>query len=204
MTQLFLLPVRTFLSGMGTMVEGLRAVQQIAGRSLDNAVGPEATRVTAGTVDHGVENNPVEEVREMSGYCCNKCGQNRCCCDAPGPCDPVEVDQDLSEDCCVKVVQYLIVSTLQGIEDDERICVQPSTVAFSNSMTSDGFVSWVIAEHCDELKHCNSKYLQVVYSVLGRYSVACIDLQEAQVAILGSIAETLKDGSKGLPAKTKG
>jgi len=129
----------------------------------------------------------------MSGYNCS-CGTQPCSCGQRGPCRPVVNDKDLSQECCVKVVQYVIVSAVQGVQDNERILVGPKTIAFSDDMTEDGFVSWVVALNADEICHVDKKALRVLYGVFGRTPVMGIDLQEAQVAILADIAHTLKGG----------
>ncbi len=123
------------------------------------------------------------------------CGKTSCGCDDRGPCEAVNCDRDLGGDCCIKIVQYLIVSAVQGIQDNERVVVSPQTVAFSDHMTEDGFVSWVVAKHADELKHVDKKYLRVPFCVFGRTPVAGIDLQETQVAVLADIAKTLKENN---------
>jgi hypothetical protein len=211
---------------MEAMAEGLRSVQRFTEQSFGDMAGgfeppasrppgsggsptpgdvwakTSSSRVTEGAVLHGTGKPPIEEESEMSGYSCS-CGRTPCCCGEPGSCNPVSCDRDLSGECCVKVVQYVIVSAMQGVQDNERILVSDS-IAFSDDMTEDGFVSWIIARHCDEtkLKCVDKKALRVLYCVFGRTPVMGIDLQEAQVAILADIAHTLKKEEKeDKPAK---
>lgn len=221
--QFFQLPVRVFLTGMEVMAEGLRSVQRLTGQ-ISGAAAPgfkppvprppgpgsastpasvwrqtSSSPVTESAVSRGAGKTPIEEESGMSGYTCN-CGTVPCSCGDRGPCNPVSCDRDLSGECCVKVVQYLVVSARQGVQYNERILVGPNAIAFSDDMTEDGFVSWVIAKHADELRDVDKKALRVMYCVFGRTPVMGVDLQEAQVAILADIAHTLKRDDK--PAKS--
>jgi hypothetical protein len=225
--QFFLLPARVFLAGMEMMADGLRSVQRLTGQSAGAAApgfeppaprppGPgrastpgsvwtrtSSSPVTEGAVSRGAGKPLIEEESGMSNYPCS-CGTEPCSCGARGACNPVICDRDLSGECCVKVVQYVVVSALQGVQDNNRILVGPETIAFSDDMTDDGFVSWVIALNADKLRHVDKKALRVMFCVFGRTPVMGVDLQEAQVAILANIAHTLKrEGRDDQPAEGK-
>ena len=126
---------------------------------------------------------------------CNCCGSDYCSCGSSNvECPPVTGDKGLGGRCCVKVVQYTVVSARSGPKGSDRIIVQPTTIAFSDDMDDAAFTAWVIAEHPDEIKTVppgDRRYLRVAYQVFARFAEEEPNYCQEQVAALWDIARKL-------------
>lgn len=127
---------------------------------------------------------------------CNCCGNDYCSCGSSNvECPPVSGDKGLGGRCCVKVVQYTIVSARSGPRGSDRIIVEPTTMAFSDDLDDAGFSAWVIAKHGREIDNKvppeERRYLRVAYQVFARFAEEQPDYCEAQVWQLERIANAL-------------
>lgn len=141
---------------------------------------------------------------------CNSCDSGYCSCQSSNiVCPPVTSDKSLGGRCCVKVVQYVVISARSNMNDNNRIIIEPKTIAFSDDMTDADFTAWVIAENCAEINRKvppgDRKYLRVAYQVFARFAEEQRNLQEEQVAALWDIARKLPndDGDNKLQPKPK-
>lgn len=158
---------------------------------------PRATGGSRGALEHPA----TREERAMS---CNCCGSDYCSCGSSTvDCPQVSGDRGLGGRCCVKVVQYTIVSARSGIYGSDRIIVEPTTIAFSDDMDESGFTAWVIAQHPAEIAAVpepERRYIRVAYQVFARFAEEQPNYCESQVAALWDIARRLPPPSEEPPA----
>ena len=229
-----LLPVRFGVDLMQRTLEGLLARggrggpessrNTVGARSLAPTPGGGATPVAgwepgratgfAGPLDRppratggppGALGRPTtKEEREMS---CNICGSDYCSCGSSSiVCLLVTSDKGLGGRCCVKVVQYVVVSARSGARGSNRIIVDPTTIAFSDDLDESSFTAWVISEHPEEIRRVppeDRRYLRVAYQVFARFAEEEPNYCQEQVAALWDIAHKLppppeeKGGGRG-------
>lgn len=135
---------------------------------------------------------PTKEDRAMS---CNCCGSDYCSCETSIECSQVTSDRGLGGRCCVKVVQYTVLSARSGVDDNDRIIVGPTTIAFSDDLDESSFTAWVISENGTEIERKvaprDRKYLRVAYQVFARFAEEEPNYSQEQVAALWDIARRL-------------
>ncbi len=104
-------------------------------------------------------------------------------------------DRNLSGD-DLKVVEYSILSVKPEMKDEKRIYTGPKLVSFSDDMTPEDFVTWVVAmyvqKHPEKVHHKDKKYLRVCWRVLCRFAIDDPDYEANQAKSLQEISDTLK------------
>jgi hypothetical protein len=152
-TQLFLLPMTTFVYGLDFMVRILQAVQQttqqiiVANPNLGSpplVVGGLGRAIPIGGVLRGDAITTLKETREMSDCCSSdRCGEKFC---------------------EVRVYEYYILSVKPC---DERLIYGPTSIVVTTNMSGEAFSTYAIAMFCQDhrVPREDAQYLRVCYRI---------------------------------------
>lgn len=214
--QMFFIPLRTFLYGMGMMIEAMRGMQVIGDRGMEvmaggvvaePAVPPPATGHISETV------NPINEA--VKG----------------GIEETKQMDQDLNDD-MLKLVRYKILF----VKRDYEFAFPEHEELVSDNMDGQAYTAWKIAEFIQKLEkgrrepdaekfripekweeypkaehryehsgarylagidEDDKKYLRVFYEVLERYPREKFKFEEDQIKVLKEIRDRIDKKSTG-------
>lgn len=181
-TQLFMLPVTTFVYGLGFMARALQAVQQTAQQVVANPnvgspllAGGELGRSTPiGGAPRGNATTSPKEVREMSDCGCN----SHCHCG--------------EKFCEVRVYEYYILSVRPC---HERVVFGPTSVVITSNMSGEAFSTYAVALYCRgrEITQEEAKYLRVCYRINCTFPKEDKDCcKDSQTDVLREIKDVLQ------------
>jgi len=188
MGQIFFIPMRTFVYGMGMIVEAMRGLQQAGDRGIEVVAGGQAAgeapvAASQPTTEITDSNQPAaprgtEKSKEESN----------------------NMDQTLNND-KVKLVRYKILSLKR---DEEKVIVKDGEDVVTDNIEDSSYIAWKIAQHCNETGKSaveDGKYLRVYFEVLASYER---QKEEDQVKVLKQIRDNLggvRDNIGGIASK---
>jgi hypothetical protein len=172
MGQMFFIPLRTFVYGMGMMAEAMRDLQEAGRRGTEVIAGAamelepavaEVTNLNQPAVWGGTERSN-EEITRM--------------------------DQSLNTD-RVKLVRYKILSLKRGHE--HIIHGAGGEELVTENMDDGAYKVWKIAEHCKQMNvpSEDQKYLRVYFEVLDSYDRQELKYHEDQLQVLREIRDNI-------------
>jgi hypothetical protein len=177
--QMFLIPFRTLIYGMGAMLDSVRGLSHGAYGQLANGTQqiPPDGKLQASTEAVGSTVSGGSEIKEKK-----------------------RMDKDLNDD-LLKLVRYKILFVRRG---EEKVLKEHDELVYDN-MDGAAFTAWKIAEYIEGTKNDpkkqigkeDEKYLRVFYEVLERSPRERFKYEEDQIKVLKEIRDELKGGNTG-------
>jgi hypothetical protein len=176
--QMFFIPLRTLVYGMGMIVDAMRNLQMAGDRGMDVIAGGQSAGESP-----VAESQPAAETTD-SNHPAATSGTEKLNEEA------IHVDQTLNND-SIKLVRYKILSVKRG---DERIVKDAGGEELvTDNMDAAAYTAWKIAEHCNkfQISDDDRKYLRVYFEVLETYPRQEFKYHEDQIKVLKEIRDNI-------------
>ena len=174
MSNMFLIPLRTFVYGMEMIVEAVRSLQDAGDRGIEVLVGGEATVVAPITESH-----PAAEIADSNNY--SSISDTEKLTNE----EMSKMDQTLNNN-MVKLVRYEILSLDRGHED---ILVPSTTELVKEAIEDASYIAQKIAQWPDKTK--GYEFVQVHFHKLAEYERKDLKFEEKQLHVLREIRDNI-------------
>jgi hypothetical protein len=173
-SNMFLIPLRTFVYGMEMIVDAMRGLQDAGDRGIEALVGGEATAASPITESH-----PAAQIADSNNYSFTS-GTEKLTNE-----EMTKMDQTLNND-MVKLVRYEILSLDRG---HEELLVPSTTELVKDAIEDASYIAQKIAQWPDKTK--GYQFVQVNFRKEAEFERKDLKFEEKQLDVLREIRDNI-------------